>query len=396
MYERSQVRDIADRMGETDPLMQIVCGPRQTGKSTMIAQALSHCMLPAHSVSADDVLNPDVEWVRSEWQQARNLARVEGGPCILAIDEVQKVEGWPNAVKGLWDADRREGREVRVVLSESSSLLLHKGAEDSLQGRYELIRSPHWSLREMADAFGYTLDDFLFFGGYPGAARFRADEGRWLRYMRDSIIEPTIAKDVLSLSEVRKPALMRALFEIGATFSAQELSYNKMLGQLTDAGNTTTLAAYLDLLGKANVLRGLEKYHPKPLNARKSSPRLMVYDTSLMTAAAGRARELVLSDGELRGHLVESAVGAYLLARSAEEGFEVRWWREGNDEVDFVLSGSGRLSAIEVKSGRTKSQGGMRSFLSKYPEALRIVVGGDASGSVELEDFLSGSINLGV
>ena len=396
MYERRQVGAIAERLCENNSLIQVVCGPRQTGKSTMIAQALESCGIPAHSVSADDILAPDVEWVRAEWQQARNLLRLEGHPCVLVLDEIQKVQAWPNVVKGLWDADKREGRQLRVVLSGSSSLLLRKGMEDSLQGRFEIIRSPHWSFLEMSEAFGYSLDDFLFFGGYPGAARFRKDEKRWFRYMRDSIIEPTISRDVLSLTEIRKPALMRALFELGASFSAQELSYNKMLGQLTDAGNTTTLAAYLDLLDKANVLCGLEKYHPKVLNERKSSPRLMVYDTSLMTATQGRSRELLLSDSALNGHLVESAVGAYLLARSIEEDFEVRWWREGNNEVDFVLCGREGLTAIEVKSGRTKSQGGMAKFLALYPEALRIVVGGSASGSVTLEDFLSGKVKLGM
>lgn len=241
---------------------------------------------------------------------------------------------------------------------------------------------------------GFTLDDFLFFGGFPGAARLAGDEGRWRAYMRDSIIEPTISTDVLEQEDVRKPALMRALFELDARFSAQELSYNKMLGQLQDAGNTTTLAHYLTLLDKANVLKALEKYHPKALERKKTSPRLMVYDTGLMTAVAGRPKELLLGDSELRGHLVESAVGARLLALAPALGFDVQWWRERDDEVDFVLSGGGKLAAVEVKSGRTKSQGGMAAFLKRYPEAMRIVVGGEAAGACALEDFLLGKVEL--
>ncbi|MBQ6490664.1 MAG: ATP-binding protein, partial [Atopobiaceae bacterium] len=377
VFQRKIVEAVAARTREDDnPLIQVVAGPRQTGKSTAIAQALEKVDKPAHSASADDVIAPDVEWLRTEWQQARNLQRDSGKPTILVLDEVQKVRGWPNAVKGLWDADQRDRRSLKVVLSGSSSLLLRKGLEDSLKGRFEVLRSTHWSLAECREAFGFTLDDFLFFGGFPGAARLISDERRWRAYMRDSIIEPTISNDVLEQEDVRKPALMRALFDLGARFSGQELSYNKMLGQLQDAGNTTTLAHYLTLLDKAGVLRGLEKYHPKAVERRKSSPRLMVYDTSLMTAASGRAKDLLLGDSELRGHLVESAVGARLLAIGPDLGFDVQWWREGSDEVDFVLAGEGKLAAIEVKSGRTKSQGGMAAFLRVYPEATRIVVGG--------------------
>ena len=395
MFERRQVGTLVARMLEPEnPLIQVVAGPRQTGKSTMIAQALKRAGVPAHSVSADDEIVPTVDWISREWQQARNLQKQTGSPYVLVLDEVQKVGGWPNVVKGLWDADRRNEIPLKVFLSGSSSMLLRKGLEDSLKGRFEVIRSPHWSYGECRDAFGFTLDDFLFFGGFPGAARFVRDERRWRSYMRDSIIEPTISLDVLQEEDVRKPALLRALFELGAQFSAQELSYNKMLGQLQDAGNTTTLAHYLTLLKKANVLCGLEKYDPKMLMRRKSSSRFMVYDTSLMTATSLRAKDLVLGDAALRGHLVESAVGARLLALSEEYGFEVQWWREGSNEVDFVASDTSALVVIEVKSGRTKSQGGMAAFLKEYPEALRMVVGGSASGSCSVEDFLLGNVSL--
>ena len=281
-----------------------------------------------------------------------------------------------------------------MVLSGSSSLLLHKGLEDSLMGRFELIRSPHWSLDECSQAFGYSLDDYLFFGGYPGAAIFYNDEQRWGAYVRDAIIEPTISQDVLSLGEVRKPALMRGLFKLGAAYSAQELSYNKMLGQLQDAGNTTTLAHYLDLLGKAGMICSLPKYDPKQTVQRKSSPRLMVYDTSLMTAIDGVGRAAYQLDPARRGPLIESAVGARLLARAPEEGFELYWWREGQDEVDFVTSKNGSLSAIEVKGSHETRQSGMAKFLARYPKAKRIVVGGSSAGACTLDDFLRDRVPL--
>ncbi len=395
MYERRQVATIAERMLEADnPLIQVVVGPRQTGKSTMLSQALKRTGVRHSFVSADDPLVPSAEWLQTEWQQARNAARRAEGPFVLVVDEIQKVPLWPNAVKSLWDADRRNGVELTVFLSGSSSLLLHKGLEDSLMGRFELIRSPHWSFAECRDAFGYTFDDYLYFGGYPGAARFAKDERRWIAYLRDAVIEPTISQDVLAMEDVRKPALMRAVFRLGASYSGQELSYNKMLGQLQDAGNTVTVAHYLDLLGKAGMIAALPKYDAKELARRKSSPRLMVFDTSLMTAVSEKGREQLLSESDTRGHIVESAVGAYLLARAPEDGFEVFWWREKNDEVDFVLQKGTALTAIEVKSGAERGQSGMHAFLQKHPDALRIVVGGAASGACGVEEFLLGEVPL--
>ena len=395
MYERSQVQTIRQRMAELEnPLIQVVAGPRQTGKSTMLAQALAGQALPARFVSADDAIVPTVGWLQQEWQQARNMARAAQAGVLFVVDEVQKVPHWPAAVKSLWDADQRDGCPLKVFLSGSSSLLLHEGLEDSLMGRYELIRSPHWSFSECRDAFGFTLDDYLYFGGYPGAARFVDDEARWLAYLRDAVIEPTISQDVLALENVRKPALMRAVFRLGALYSAQELSYTKMLGQLQDAGNTVTLAHYLDLLGKAGMLRALEKYDAKELRRRRGSPRLMVYDTSLMTAVSGLGRSAWVEEPDRRGHLVESAVGALLLARAGAEGFEVFWWREGSKEVDFVLRRGGELAAIEVKSGHETGQSGMGAFLAAHPQAKRIIVGGASSGAVDIETFLGGRYPL--
>ena len=395
MFKREQVSTLASRLEEANnPLMQVVVGPRQTGKSTIVTQALAKRDTPSHYVSSDDAIMPSPEWLQTEWQQARNLARSAGSGVVLAVDEIQKVPHWSATVKGLYDADRRNGIDLKVVLSGSSSLLLHKGLEDSLMGRYELIRSPHWSLSECAEAFGFDLDAFLFYGGYPGAARFAEDETRWAAYMRDAIIEPTISQDVLALEDVRKPALMRALFRLGAVYSAQELSYTKMLGQLQDAGNTVTLAHYLELLAKAGMLCGLEKYDGKEVTRRKSSPRLMVFDTSLMTSVSGRSAETYKTQPDLRGHLVESAVGARLIARSQQEGLGVYWWREGNDEVDFVVTRGEDVAAIEVKSGGESGQSGMAKFLEKHPEARRIVVGGAASGACTVEDFLMDRVPL--
>ena len=394
MFERKDVNLIAKRMEEPkNNLIQFIIGPRQTGKTTMFTQALKHIKLKSHVVSADDVINPTTEWISTEWQQARNLCRA-GNRVVLVIDEVQKVANWSSTVKGLWDADRRNNTNLKVILSGSSSLLLQHGLEDSLMGRFEIIRSTHWSFAECASAFNYTLEDYLFLGGYPACEIFRNDETRWKNYVRDAIIEPTLSRDILEIEEIRKPALMRNLFYLASSYSGQELSYNKMLGQLQEAGSVVTISSYLDAINKANMVATLMKFSNKEVKRRASSPRFMVYDTSLLNACTARGRKHALEDAEYRGHLVESAVGARLLARAATEHFEVYWWREKNNEVDFVLEQEGLLIAIEVKSGNTKKQGGMAAFLSEHPKAKRIVVGGSAASACSVEDFLLDEVEL--
>lgn len=386
MFRRILVSQLAERLKEPKKFIQIVVGPRQTGKTTAVVQALELLSVQRHFVSTDDPNLVSIEWLRNEWEQARALTKT--GDAILIIDEIQKISKWSSIVKLLWDEDSRLCVPLKVVLTGSSSLLLQKGLTESLMGRFEILYSPHWNYAECKEAFGYRLDDFLFFGGYPGAASLIKDENRWARYMGTSIIEPTISQDILMMEEVRKPALLRALFVLGSGYSAQELSYTKLLGQLQDAGNTVTLAHYLELLTRANMLTGLQNYSGNQLRARKSSPRFMVYDTSLMTYADGSNRRRLLEKPVERGRLVESAVGAYLLARGKEEGFEVHWWRDRNNEVDFVLKNGSSLTAIEVKSGRVKNTGGSLQFKKLYPEALSLIIG---SVNLSLEDFLLGN-----
>jgi len=385
MFKRMLVTQLTERLNEPRRFIQIVVGPRQTGKTTAVSQALEELMIPAHFVSADDPSLVSTEWLRNEWEQARALAKTDG--AILIIDEIQKVSKWSSIVKLLWDEDSRLRIPLKVVLTGSSSLLLQKGLSESLMGRFEMLYSPHWNYAECNEAFGYSIDDFLFFGGYPGAAALIKDENRWARYIGASIVEPTISQDILMMEAVRKPALLRSLFILGSGYSAQELSFTKMLGQLQDAGNTVTLAHYLELLSKANMLTGLQNYSGSQIRIRKSAPRFMVFDTSLMTYADGSNRRRLLNNATDRGRLVESAVGAYLLARGNEEGFEVCWWRERNIEVDFVIKKGSQLTAIEVKSGRVKNVGGSLAFKELYPEALSLIVG---SANLGLEDFLLG------
>ncbi len=389
-YQRPLVAKLVQRMNEPRNHIQMLMGPRQTGKSTALQQALEHVDIPAHVASASiDAASRD--WLRAQWSLARRLISESNPSALLVIDEIQIVDQWSSVVKELWDEDAWNGVDLRVVLSGSSSLLLQKGLKEGLTGRFEVIRSTHWNYSECAKAFGYTLDEFLFFGGYPGGAKLHNDKARWLDYMNDAVIDPSISKDVIALEEVRKPALMERLFRLGASYSSQELSYRKIMGQLDDAGNTTTLAHYLALLDDAGLLCGLTKFDPKLTRERSSSPRFMVYDTSLMVATYGMYRDFLLTDPERKGRLVESAVGAYLLARSKVDHFDVHWWREGASEVDFVISQGDETVAIEVKSGRVKSLKGMADFINRFPRSRSLIIG---SNDCSVESFLRGEVAL--
>lgn len=390
MFERDMVKVLASRLHEERRFIQIVEGPRQTGKSTAVSQALARCDAPRVEFSFDRVRDQRAEKLEEKWNEARELL-ASSNEVILSLDEVQKVPDWSSTVKFLWDEDTRKGRNLKAVLTGSSTLMLRSGMSESLKGRFETLYSTQWTLAECREAFDYTLDDFLYFGGYPGAAALRTDEARWYDYLQGSIIEPTLTQDVLEMEAVRKPAVLRALFEVGAVYSAQEISYRKLLGQLDDKGNTDTMAHYLELLSMAGLLTGLKKYDDKLMRAKSSSPRLLAHDTALMTVASGEGRRLLLEDGDWRGHVAETAVGAYLLGRARREHFQVSWWREGNKEVDFVVSQGRRRTAIEVKSGRVKGLSGLGAFVQEYPGTYALVVGSEV---FPVEDFLLGRVPL--
>ncbi len=362
--------------------IQVVAGPRQVGKTTLVRQVMARLGRPVHFASADAPAPPDPRWIDLQWDLAERLGG-EGG--VLVVDEVQKVRAWADVVKARWDDDRAHGRDLRVVLLGSSPLLLQRGLTESLAGRFEVIRMAQWSWPEMRDAFGFGLDDYVRFGGYPGAAPLVADPPRWAAYVRDALIETTLSRDVLMMTRVDKPALLRQLFDLACACSSQELSYNKMLGQLQDAGNTTTLAHYLDLLSGAGLVSGVQKHAGEVVRARGSSPKLQVHDTGLVTSQLG-GRLDPRAEPEVWGRLVESAVGAHLLHTAPPDGIAVRWWRDGHDEVDFVLQRGARVTGLEVKSARTGSLRALTRFQERFPGARAVVVGTEG---IPLEAFLS-------
>ncbi|MCI0482963.1 MAG: ATP-binding protein [candidate division NC10 bacterium] len=383
-YQRPHAAVLARRLAEPRRFIQVVAGPRQVGKTTLVQQVVEGIRLPVVFASADEPTLRGPEWIAQQWEAAR-LALGRAG-AVLVLDEVQKATGWAESVKRLWDEDTRKKRPLKVVLLGSAPLLIQRGLAESLAGRFEVLHLPHWPLGEMRAAFDFSLDQYVFFGGYPGAAPLAEDPERWVRYIRDALIETTIARDVLLLTRVDKPALLRRLFELGCRYSGQVLSYTKMVGQLQDAGNTTTLAHYLDLLGAAGMLTGLPKYAGQTARSRGSSPKLQVMNTALMSAQSALTLAEARTDHDFWGRLVESAVGAHLANAAAAGMCEVFYWRERNREVDFVVKSGRMLTAIEVKSGRAgESLPGIAAFAEAFKPKRTLLVGGDG---IPVEDFL--------
>lgn len=328
-YYRPQAAALRRRLAEPRRFIQVVAGPRQVGKTTLVQQLMNEIGPELCYASADEPTLRGPEWIEQQWEAARLTAKEAGkAGAALALDEIQKIPGWSETVKRLWDEDTRRTLPLRVVLLGSAPLLIARGMTESLAGRFELLHLPHWSFVEMRDAFGFDLDQYLYFGGYPGAAPLVDDPQRWRRYIADSLIETSISRDVLLLTRIDKPALLRRLFDLACRYSGQILSYTKMLGQLQAAGNTTTLAHYLDLLAGAGMVSGLQKYAGDAARSRGSSPKLQVLNTALMSAMVGKSPADVRSDREYRGRLVESAVGAHLANAAACGECELFYWRD--------------------------------------------------------------------
>ena len=378
-------------MAEPRRMIQVICGPRQVGKSTMVKQVLQETTLPHTAVSADSISEENTAWIGEVWETARARMRIgRHAEHLLVIDEVHKIDNWSEEVKRQWDTDTFNEVNLKVVLLGSSRLLLKDGLTESLAGRYEMIRMPHWSYREMHDAFGLDVEHYIFFGGYPGGAPLMKNETRWRRYIKDSIIAPAVERDILTTKTVYKPELMKQLFELGCTYSGEEISLTKLLGQLQDAGNVTTLANYLTTLAESQLLCGLQKYAND--NARKynSVPKLYVYNTSLLSALSGVTFEKVYTAPKEWGRWVESAVGAHILNYAEEQDYRVYYWRDRDKEVDFVIESNRQCVAIEVKSGCRTTNAGLPEFVKRFNPVYSLVVG---SGGVPVEEFLQWNIS---
>jgi predicted AAA+ superfamily ATPase len=411
-FERKQVSLLLQRLQEFPKFMVFVAGPYQVGKTTLVKQALKKYRGESHFISTDqalpemadpfhsDFLNTSeltrelppapggAEWLIQLWTNARAKARElpEGQHHVLAIDKIQKIPRWPEIVKGLWDADRAENLPLHIVLIISPDWLMQKGLTESLAGLFELIPITHWSYEEMQDAFDFSLDEYVYFGGYPGSAGMIQDEKRWQAYVRGVLIHPTIQEEILNIMRVNKPALLKMLFElVCSAYSGQIIAYDKLRGQLANAGNTTTLSHYLELLSQAGLLSGLSKFAPQAFRQRASSPKFNVHNTALVSAQAGYSFVEAKGDRSHWGRLIESAVGAHLI-NTASEGFPIFYWSESPHEVDFVLSRGRKILGIEVKNGaKYATPNRLEVFAKKFKDAKTLIVG---EGGVSLADFL--------
>lgn len=385
MFKRFIFAQVIARLKEAKRFIQILAGPRQVGKTTLIQQVIEELDLPYHYASADDPTSFNETWIEQQWEIGRFRAK-QHSSAILAIDEIQKIPNWSETVKRLWDEDARKHTQLKVVLLGSSQLLIQQGLTESLAGRFEVIPITHWSYPEMQQSFDWSIEQYIFFGAYPGAAPFIGDEARWSSYIRNALIETTISRDILSVTSVKKPSLLRHLFQLGCHYSGQILSFQKMLGQLQDAGNTTTLSHYLKLLENAGMLAGIDKFSTRYLKQRASSPKLQVLNTALISAQSNITFDAAQLDRKYWGRLVESAIGAYLLNNIVGKNIELFYWRELGKEVDFVLRYNDNLIAIEVKSGiATTSLPGIKTFKEKYNPKRILLVGG---AGISLEEFL--------
>ena len=391
-YKRAQFQEILSRINEPRSKIQVIVGPRQVGKSTLIGQVLEECTLPFDSYSADDVTGVSADWLTQVWESQRMKMAVRGeNKRLMVIDEIQKIRNWSETVKAEWDRDTREKRQLIVVLLGSSRMWIEKGLTESLAGRFELIRLSHWTYTEMKDCFGWSLPQYVYFGGYPGAAQYIQNETRWRNYVKDVLIEPSISKDVLMDTRIMKPQLLRQLFEIGSSYSGELLSLTKVAAQLQDAGNVTTLAGYLHLLDECGLLCGLQKYAEDEARKYNSVPKFQVHNSALRNVYADEDFSEVIEDAKLWGRYVESAIGTHLVSQAQIYDYKVYYWRDKKDEVDFVLVRRNKKVAIEVKSGRRTTNQGLAVFSQLYHPHKTLVVG---SGGLPFEDFLSMDLNL--
>ncbi len=352
--------------------LQVILGPRQVGKTTSVLNYLeAHQSSPFLYQSADKVFNATTAWIKEQWLIARQEKK------LLVIDEIQKIENWAEAIKSLWDEDKRAKKwRVQCVLLGSSSLDIHQGLTESLAGRYQLIRAHHWNYGESKRGYGLSFPEYLKFGGYPGTYPLIGRPQEWSEYIRHSILEAIIEKDILVNRRIRSPSLFKQAFEIICSYPAQELSYTKLLGQLQERGNTDLVKHYVQLLEGAYLIRALEKYSGSAVRVRSSSPKFLPLAPAIFF-------QTVLEEykPETYGRVFELLVGTQLV----RTGLDLYYWRENNFEVDYVVKRGRRLWAIEVKSGRKRDFVGLEKFKKSYPSAEPVLIDSDNYGEFETD-----------
>ena len=365
-YIRPVYSEIKERLSDSRGLIQVITGPRQVGKTTLVKQLFSSNKWRGIYHIAENTGKYHSGWIESVFREAELLQQETKRQVILAIDEIQKIPNWSETIKGLYDRQKFESaKPVQLILLGSSHWLMQRGLSESLNGRFEQWEIPHWSYLEMQKAFSISPEEYAYFGAYPGAIVLKKDESRWRSYVQQSLIETVITKDVLLMERIEKPAVLRRVFELGSAYSGQILSYTKLLGQLQDAKNTTTVSHYLDLLQRAGLLEGLQKYSIDKARKRSSSPKWQVMNNALLSATEGIGFKACMANGKLWGKWIESAIGCHLIAHRGSD-LQIFYWNESSAEVDFVLKWNNKIIGLEVKSNRDKVTG-----LEKFSKNFR-------------------------
>jgi predicted AAA+ superfamily ATPase len=383
-FIRPLYNHLKSHIQEALPFIHIIIGPRQVGKTTLVRQVAENLGFSHIYASADSPIALDHQWIVQHWEKARFDSKQTGSPILLVFDEIQKITNWGEVVKKCWDEDRYTQTDVRVVITGSSALMLKKGTE-SLAGRYEKTLLLHWSFAECQACFNISLNQYILLGGYPGAYAFLNEPERWKGYIRDSLIEPVIGKDILLSNPIQKPALFRQFFNLTCVYASQVVSYQKLVGQLQDAGNTTTLSHYQQLLEDSWLLTGLQKFQNNVLSQRTSSPKWIPLNIALVTALSSESFDTITQNPALWGRWVESTIGMHLVTLSYYGHIQIFYWKQGDLEVDFVIKTPKKIIGIEVKSSKTRTQKGIQAFLKTFPEASTLLVGEEG---ISIEDFL--------
>ena len=353
------IRELDKKIEADTGLLQVLLGPRQVGKTTSVLDYFERCHSGKfHYASADSVLHASPAWIQDHWDTARRSRK------ILIIDEIQKCENWSEVIKSLWDSAKKAKQLFQCLLLGSSSLSIQRGLTESLTGRFQLTHAHHWNAAESKDGYGMGFEDFLKYGGYPGSYQFVGSED-WRKYVAVSILSTVIEKDILQYHSVRSPALFKQAYEIIAAYPAMEISYTKLLGQLQSKGNVELVKHYLALYQGAFLIRVLDKFSASTIRVKASSPKIVPLAPCLYYLT-----HLDEYSSDERGRVFEALVGAQLV----RTGEELYYWREGNDEVDYVVKRGRALWAVEVKSGRRKRGGGLEAFKARYPTAKGVFI----------------------
>jgi hypothetical protein len=363
------IAQLAGRLAEPAPgYIQVLVGPRQVGKTTLLLEIASRWRGQAVYVAADAAEASLPGWWEEQWRTVERLAKDK--PAVILFDEIQYLSNWNRILKAKHDQIRRRRVPVHVVVSGSSSLRIGAGTKETMAGRFERLQLLHWPARELAKRFhlnpAEAVEQIIRYGSYPGAIPLLKDFPRWRAYIRDSIIEPATGRDILATEPIRRPALLRQLFAVSVAHPAQIVSLQKICGQLTDQGALQTVAHYLHVLEEAFLVTAVHKYSERALRRRSSPPKLVVLNQAFLSAAAGEASPTPERQPEQWGRWIENAC----IAHAFNSGQGVYYWRAEPLEVDLITDGSWGRWAIEIKTGNYGVQHltGLLEFCRRYPE----------------------------